>query len=393
VVDVSLAEFGPLSPAAGLTGVVAYDAGNREGCRPFGPPAAEPLSGAARRGPAADPGPPRSLFAGRVALVDRGTCPFADKVKHAQDAGAIGVVILNHSHESLTFMAPSGEAAVDDAIRVPSCMVTKAVGDALRRRALGGGVLDGAGGRGGSVAPPLQGAETRGESQHRDGNPEMGNPEMGNPEMENPEMENPKMGNPKMGLSTDPLRVTLFPGSRPCDAKAQPGCQLLMLGKSVQGSGVQLPRDARGRVEATLAAQLSLLLHRGFVDTVHGDGRYNVLYNSGQFDTRVRPRYFWLSSRTPAPFVRAAAGDGLGDPAAAGGAASPGGTIGEHVKVQLGGRTYELPPSTTIEDLYEVMEHRTGAANAQGSEALTSAERHVLGLAERLGGLAVEAKP
>jgi hypothetical protein len=37
-----------------------------------------------------------SAVAGRIALIDRGTCPFTDKATHAQAAGAIAVVIANN---------------------------------------------------------------------------------------------------------------------------------------------------------------------------------------------------------------------------------------------------------------------------------------------------------
>ena len=33
--------------------------------------------------------------AGKIAMIDRGTCTFYDKVKNAQNAGAIGVIIVN----------------------------------------------------------------------------------------------------------------------------------------------------------------------------------------------------------------------------------------------------------------------------------------------------------
>lgn len=37
-----------------------------------------------------------AALAGKIALIDRGTCPFIDKVMFAQDAGAVGVIIANN---------------------------------------------------------------------------------------------------------------------------------------------------------------------------------------------------------------------------------------------------------------------------------------------------------
>ncbi len=43
-----------------------------------------------------------SFAAGSVALVERGTCPFGDKVQNAVDAGAVGVLIFNQAGSSGT---------------------------------------------------------------------------------------------------------------------------------------------------------------------------------------------------------------------------------------------------------------------------------------------------
>lgn len=42
-------------------------------------------------------GPITNDVAGKIVLVDRGGCPFAEKVQHAEAAGAIGVIIANHA--------------------------------------------------------------------------------------------------------------------------------------------------------------------------------------------------------------------------------------------------------------------------------------------------------
>ncbi len=62
-------------------------------------------------------------LAGKIALVDRGTCSFAIKVKNAQDAGAVGVVFIDNTE------VVSGMAGVDATITIPSIKIKKSVGD------------------------------------------------------------------------------------------------------------------------------------------------------------------------------------------------------------------------------------------------------------------------
>jgi hypothetical protein len=111
IFEARLATFGPklnytgitdsVVPAVDLGGVSAID-----GCEPF---AAAPS------------------VRGKIALVDRGTCLFAVKVKNAQLAGASGVIVVNNVAAGLPTMA-----GVDDTITSPSIGVRKAVGDAIR---------------------------------------------------------------------------------------------------------------------------------------------------------------------------------------------------------------------------------------------------------------------
>lgn len=71
--------------------------------------------------------------AGKLAFVNRGTCGFAVKVKNAQDAGAIGVVIGdNVASVNPADMAGSGNAAFDASITIPSGRVTLAVANSIR---------------------------------------------------------------------------------------------------------------------------------------------------------------------------------------------------------------------------------------------------------------------
>ena len=70
---------GPLSAPA----VVADDLGDPRGCHPF----------------------PEGSLSGRLVIIDRGSCYFVEKVEHADAAGAMGVLVVNHLGESLVTMA------------------------------------------------------------------------------------------------------------------------------------------------------------------------------------------------------------------------------------------------------------------------------------------------
>jgi len=70
---------------------------------------------------------------GKIALVDRGTCPFADKVKNAQAAGAIGVLVANNSPTGLP-----GMGGADAAVTIPSFGISQANGAALKAQLAAG---------------------------------------------------------------------------------------------------------------------------------------------------------------------------------------------------------------------------------------------------------------
>ncbi len=74
---------------------------------------------------------------GAIALIDRGGCFFSDKVLNAQNAGAIGVVILSTTNEYLS-MSP-GPTGVD--VTIPSVYVTNSDGAALRAELPADGTL------------------------------------------------------------------------------------------------------------------------------------------------------------------------------------------------------------------------------------------------------------
>ncbi len=74
-------------------------------------------------------------LAGKIAVIDRGTCSFVIKAKNAQNAGAIGVIIVNNTTGTLS---PGGS---DPTITIPTILITLADGAALKS-AIGGGVTN-----------------------------------------------------------------------------------------------------------------------------------------------------------------------------------------------------------------------------------------------------------
>lgn len=81
---------------------------------------------------------PPTNVAGKVALIDRGVCTFAIKVKNAQLAGAIAVVIADNAGGN----AISGMAGVDPTITIPSIKVSQNAG-ALIKGTLAGSPVNG----------------------------------------------------------------------------------------------------------------------------------------------------------------------------------------------------------------------------------------------------------
>jgi hypothetical protein len=71
---------------------------------------------------------------GKIALVDRGTCAFPEKVKNVQNAGAVGAIIV----DNVAGAPPPGLGGTDPTITIPSVRITLADGgifkDALKFR-------------------------------------------------------------------------------------------------------------------------------------------------------------------------------------------------------------------------------------------------------------------
>lgn len=70
--------------------------------------------------------------ANAIALIERGTCTFRQKIKNAQDAGAIGVVIHNDDRPDQELLNMSASTNVGGEITIPAVFIDNANGLALR---------------------------------------------------------------------------------------------------------------------------------------------------------------------------------------------------------------------------------------------------------------------
>jgi hypothetical protein len=103
------AAFGPALSSPGVSGAIVQALDPADASGPSTYDACSPLTNA------------RAL-AGRIALVDRGTCGFVVKVKNAQNAGAIAVLVADNAAGS----PPPGLGGADSTIVIPSARITLA---------------------------------------------------------------------------------------------------------------------------------------------------------------------------------------------------------------------------------------------------------------------------
>ena len=115
IYELGTAAFGAPLTASGVTGgvVLALDAANAAG------PSSTDGCTALTNGAA---------VAGKIALLDRGTCGFIVKVKNAQDAGAIAVLVA----DNVAGGPPAGLGGADPTITIPSGRITLADGTLLK---------------------------------------------------------------------------------------------------------------------------------------------------------------------------------------------------------------------------------------------------------------------
>ncbi|WP_116127602.1 M36 family metallopeptidase [Lewinella sp. IMCC34183] len=138
------ATFGAILDATGVTAELAL---GRDG-------SANPTLGC---GPLTDP----ASLAGKIVLLDRGSCTFQEKAYYAEQAGAVGVIICNPENDLIT-MAGSDDG--DFPVTIPVVMLRESDCSPLRSRV----------GNGGTVTvtladrgdPPLDGAFDNGVVAH-----------------------------------------------------------------------------------------------------------------------------------------------------------------------------------------------------------------------------------
>ena len=119
VYETSVADFGPRLTLGGFAGAVALV----EDGVGVGSDACDPILNAVELG-------------GKIALIDRGSCPFVFKAKAAQDAGAIAAVIVNNVPGNKV----TGMGGSDPTLTIPTVMVSLETGFAIKQE-LQSGVL------------------------------------------------------------------------------------------------------------------------------------------------------------------------------------------------------------------------------------------------------------
>jgi hypothetical protein len=127
----SVLSFG--SPEVRVTAPLSVAGTYQFGTAAFGAPLGTPgvTAPVAQSSPAdACTAPAPGSLAGKIALVDRGTCTFVVKAKAAQDAGAIGVIIANNAANAAA--APPGLAGVDPTVVIPTVSISYADGNRIK---------------------------------------------------------------------------------------------------------------------------------------------------------------------------------------------------------------------------------------------------------------------
>ncbi|MDT5061462.1 MAG: hypothetical protein QOH63_1921, partial [Acidobacteriota bacterium] len=103
--QVGTADFGPALTSSGVTANVGQ-ASPTDGCTAI----------------------TSASVSGKIALIDRGNCNFVSKVKNAQNAGAVGVIIADNT----TGNPPPGMTGTDSTIIIPTVSITQADGNTIK---------------------------------------------------------------------------------------------------------------------------------------------------------------------------------------------------------------------------------------------------------------------
>jgi len=120
--EVGAASFGAALTVGGVTGNVVQALDAADGSGPTTTDGCTALTNAA-------------AVSGNIAIIDRGTCGFTVKVKNAQDAGAIAVIIADNAAGS----PPAGLGGADPLVVIPAVRITLDDGNAIKAQ-LGTGV-------------------------------------------------------------------------------------------------------------------------------------------------------------------------------------------------------------------------------------------------------------
>jgi hypothetical protein len=108
---IGTASFGPALGSPGVSGDVVLAVG---GAAPTSDACTALTNGAA--------------IAGKIALVDRGTCTFVVKALNAQAAGAIAVIVANNAAGD----PPPGLGGTDPTVAIPTIMISQPLGTAIK---------------------------------------------------------------------------------------------------------------------------------------------------------------------------------------------------------------------------------------------------------------------
>jgi len=108
------AAFGPAPTPTGVSGALVVGLDPADAAGPSTTDACSPLTNAA-------------AVAGNIAIVDRGSCNFTVKVKNAQNAGAVGVIVVNNVPGDPGLMGGS-----DPTITIPAVQVSQADGATIK---------------------------------------------------------------------------------------------------------------------------------------------------------------------------------------------------------------------------------------------------------------------
>lgn len=98
-------------------------------------------------------------FTGKIALINRGACTFTTKIRNAQNAGAIGVIVVNQLEGPAVSMAHDGTEPKPTIVAV---MVSKVDGAAIRAGGLGTATIGGSAEEFPAEANVLAGFSSRG---------------------------------------------------------------------------------------------------------------------------------------------------------------------------------------------------------------------------------------